>query len=425
MHAIQVANIAKSFQINRSSPQARTLVDEISRGASSLTRWVTRQGPLSDLETFWALQDVSFDISHGEAVGLIGRNGSGKSTLLKILSRITAPTRGTVRLVGRVASLLEVGTGFHPELSARQNIFLNGAILGMRRKEIIRHMDQIVDFAGIEAFLDEPVKHFSSGMYMRLAFSVAAFLESEILLVDEVLAVGDASFQEKCLGTMRDAAKGGRTVIFVSHNMTAVSQLTNHTIALNKGRIVFNGPTASAIIFYLKHERSGVFQGRYLTEQIECQNHYRHGDRLFIQEMGLARDQGSEIKPDGQLRMEFVIQAKTSYEGVRITYTINSVTGQPLITGHSPKFAVNHGQQLVELCISDIRLIPGEYQFSIYLGTGGWHEARAEYDMYIGFGRLTVSTTTAGGRAFGDWDGMWALAYHSSSELSRFEHWPT
>jgi lipopolysaccharide transport system ATP-binding protein len=207
--------------------------------------------PGASSEDFWALRDVSFEVKRGEVVGIIGRNGAGKSTLLKILSRITEPTTGRVRLRGRVASLLEVGTGFHPELTGRENVFLNGAILGMSRAEIRKKFDEIVAFAEVEKFLDTPVKRYSSGMYVRLAFAVAAHLEPEILIVDEVLAVGDAEFQKKCLGKMKDVASGGRTVLFVSHNMAAVSSLCSRGIVIKNGFITLDGPAHNCIEFYL------------------------------------------------------------------------------------------------------------------------------------------------------------------------------
>jgi ABC-type polysaccharide/polyol phosphate transport system ATPase subunit len=222
-------------------------------------------GNRKSVEEFWALKDVSFEIKQGEAVGIIGRNGAGKSTLLKLLSRITEPTTGRVRLRGRVASLLEVGTGFHPELTGRENIFLNGAILGMRREEIKKKFDEIVDFAEVEKFLDTPVKHYSSGMYMRLAFAVAAHLEPEILIVDEVLAVGDAQFQKKCLGKMQDVSqKDGRTVLFVSHNMSAISELTQRCVYLEAGKIKAAGPTPAMVQQYLSFAvgQGGIFQSQ-------------------------------------------------------------------------------------------------------------------------------------------------------------------
>jgi len=208
-------------------------------------------------ERFWALKDVSFEVAPGEVVGIIGRNGAGKSTLLKILSRITEPTTGRAELWGHVSSLLEVGTGFHPELSGRENIFLNGALLGMTRREIESKFDEIVAFSGVERFIDTPVKRYSSGMYVRLAFAVAAHLEPEILIVDEVLAVGDAEFQQKCLGKLKNVRDEGRTVLFVSHNMQAVSTLTNRCIVLSEGRDVFQGATEGAIQRYLEGAKDG------------------------------------------------------------------------------------------------------------------------------------------------------------------------
>lgn len=202
--------------------------------------------------SFWALDDINFDIQYGDAVGIVGRNGAGKSTLLKVLSRITQPTTGTLAINGRIASLLEVGTGFHPELTGRENIFLNGAILGMTRREIITKFDQIVDFSGIEAFLDTPVKHYSSGMYVRLAFAVAAHLEPEILIIDEVLAVGDAEFQKKCLGKMNDVTKNdGRTILFVSHSMAAVTTLCSRAMFLEKGKLQLDGEVAPVVERYM------------------------------------------------------------------------------------------------------------------------------------------------------------------------------
>ncbi len=210
-----------------------------------------------EVEDFWALKDISFEVKQGEVLGIIGRNGAGKSTLLKILSRITEPTTGKVTLKGRVASLLEVGTGFHPELSGRENIFLNGAILGMSRAEIKRKFDEIVDFSGVEKFLDTPVKRYSSGMYVRLAFSVAAHLEPEILIIDEVLAVGDAEFQKKCLGRMKDVSvNDGRTVLFVSHNMTAVRSLCNKGLLIKNGTVAMMGAANYVVDNYLKNEET-------------------------------------------------------------------------------------------------------------------------------------------------------------------------
>src|SRR5687767_3576508 len=233
---------------------------------------------------FWALDDVSFTVERSNVVGIIGRNGAGKSTLLKILSRITPPTRGRVRIRGRMASLLEVGTGFHPELTGRENIMLNGAILGMSRKEITKHFDAIVEFAGVEAFIDTPVKRYSSGMYVRLAFAVAAHLDPEILVVDEVLAVGDAEFQKKCLGKMSEVSQeGGRTVIFVSHNMAAVNQLCKNAIWLQGGRVIAQGKTIDITTQYLSHNSSDQPIVRLNTDVSK---------KLFFTEIGISNHEG-------------------------------------------------------------------------------------------------------------------------------------
>lgn len=207
-------------------------------------------------EYFWALKDMSFDVEQGEVIGIIGRNGAGKSTLLKVLSKITQPTEGRIEITGRVASLLEVGTGFHPELTGRENIYLNATLLGMSRKEVAEKLDEIIEFSGVEKFIDTPVKHYSSGMYVRLAFSVAAHLEPEILIIDEVLAVGDAEFQKKCLGKMKDVAGAGRTVIFVSHDLAAVENLCKRVIFLEKGKIVASGDTKKMIDLYMSSGKS-------------------------------------------------------------------------------------------------------------------------------------------------------------------------
>ena len=249
--AIRVENLGKQYRIGQSE-RYKALRDTLTdilyspfRAATALMRGRSPKNGNSPSErTIWALRDVNFEVHHGEVLGIIGRNGAGKSTLLKILSRITEPTEGSVDIFGRVGSLLEVGTGFHPELTGRENIYLNGAILGMRRTEITRKFDEIVDFSEIEQFIDTPVKFYSSGMYMRLAFSVAAHLEPEILLVDEVLAVGDAAFQQKCLGKMGDVAKQGRTVLFVSHHMPAIQRLCSKVILLDKGLITMIGDPA-------------------------------------------------------------------------------------------------------------------------------------------------------------------------------------
>jgi lipopolysaccharide transport system ATP-binding protein len=258
---ISVENVSKAYRLGLIS--GGTLKEDVSR-------WWARLRGKSDPflkigeehharkmgEQFWALDDVSFQVKQGEVLGIIGRNGAGKSTLLKILSQVTSPTSGQIKIKGRIASLLEVGTGFHPELTGRENIFLNGAILGMTKAEIRKKFDEIVAFSGIEEFIDTPVKRYSSGMYVRLAFAVAAHLEPEILIVDEVLAVGDAEFQKKCMGKMKDVAVNGRTILFVSHNLEAVRKLCNRGVLLENGQVIFAGPTDSVIRKYINSDSS-------------------------------------------------------------------------------------------------------------------------------------------------------------------------
>ena len=253
--AIRVEGLGKQYRLGAEKERYSTFGDQIRKWVS-LRRLLIRRTRDEKRPPFWALKDVSFEVKRGEVLGIIGRNGAGKSTLLKILSRITEPTEGAIDIHGRVGSLLEVGTGFHPELTGRENIYLNGAILGMRRAEVVRKFDEIVAFAEVEKFIDTPVKHYSSGMYTRLAFAVAAHLEPDILIVDEVLAVGDAQFQKKCLGKMGEVSKGGRTVLFVSHNMAVLQAICSRVVLLDRGNIACDGETHAVIRRYLERPRS-------------------------------------------------------------------------------------------------------------------------------------------------------------------------
>ncbi|MBN1438915.1 MAG: ABC transporter ATP-binding protein [Anaerolineales bacterium] len=258
---IRVENLGKQYRIGALQEGYKTIRETMVAAAKAPFRWarrIIRREPAPAREMIWALKEINFEVRQGEVLGIIGRNGAGKSTLLKVLSRITDPTEGRVRLSGRIGSLLEVGTGFHPELTGRENIFLNGAILGMRHAEIDRRFDEIVAFSEIEKFIDTPVKHYSSGMFLRLAFAVAAHLNPEVLLVDEVLAVGDDRFQKKCMGKMESVGKEGRTVLFVSHNMTAIHRLCPRTILLDEGRVAADGDTAEVISHYLNADRSAA-----------------------------------------------------------------------------------------------------------------------------------------------------------------------
>jgi lipopolysaccharide transport system ATP-binding protein len=285
--AITVEDVSKRYAIGPTQAY-ETLRDQFANGFKRLFR--KPPGSKNDQHTIWALKDVSFDVKEGEVMGIIGRNGSGKSTLLKVLSRITEPTEGNAEIRGRVASLLEVGTGFHPELTGRENIYLNAAILGMKRSEIRRKFDEILAFSEVERLLDTPVKHYSSGMYVRLAFAVAAHLESEILLVDEVLAVGDTRFQRKCLGKMEEVGQEGRTILFVSHNMAMVASLCNSCILLHEGHLVASGPASEVIQKYSS-------EGAEIVGEVDYRNRSRKpGDETAVLlKARLANERGEVI----------------------------------------------------------------------------------------------------------------------------------
>ncbi|MCU0435794.1 MAG: ABC transporter ATP-binding protein [Bacteroidia bacterium] len=281
--AIQVEHLSKQFILRQQQARNYTALRDVLTDKAK--RLVGRGSASTERSTFWALDDVNFTIESGERVGIIGRNGAGKSTLLKVLSRIVTPTKGRVTLEGRIASLLEVGTGFHPELSGRENIYLNGSILGMTKAEIKSRFDEIVDFAEVEKFLDTPVKRYSSGMYVRLAFAVAAHLEPEILIVDEVLAVGDAAFQKKCLGKMRDiSTRHGRTILFVSHNMGAIRNFCNRTIYLEKGQVKADGETEKILPLYFGLGNQIELEGFTITAKPEdAGGEWVRGTRMKIE----------------------------------------------------------------------------------------------------------------------------------------------
>lgn len=294
----------------------------------------------------WALKDINFEIEQGDTVGIIGRNGAGKSTLLKILSKVTAPTTGNIKVKGRIASLLEVGTGFHGELTGRENIYLNGAIMGMRKHEITRKLDEIVDFAGVERYLDTPVKRYSSGMYVRLGFAVAAHLENEILIVDEVLAVGDAEFQKKCLGKMGDVAKGeGRTVLFVSHNLAAVKALCKKAIVMADGQLSFSGDTAAAAAKYMlggaEFTNYRVFDQKYTTDSYSL-----HEIRISA----VGKNIEEPLDEYDELSIETIITIKNKQESLHYTYVLKQETGEPV-------FTFSHSQAGVPLILGVNRLI--------------------------------------------------------------------
>ncbi len=329
------------------------------------------QSPSSTQEEFWALNNVSFEVKSGEVVGIIGRNGAGKSTLLKILSRITDPSRGRIEIEGRVASLLEVGTGFHPELTGRENIYLNGAVLGMSRVEIKKKFDEIVAFAEVEKFLDTPVKHYSSGMYVRLAFAVAAHLEPEILVVDEVLAVGDAQFQKKCLGKMQDVStKGGRTVLFVSHNIGMIQQLCDRAILLHQGQLRMIDATEKVINTYMSSsaEKSGYLDCRTLSPRQGT------GDMRFVSMRLLNREGGltTDFSIGDDLILEMVIEVREWVKDAKISVQISSSEGLNLVNAvdKDSGFSVTGPTRLMTVSVrfADLRLYPGSYLLSPWIG---------------------------------------------------------
>jgi lipopolysaccharide transport system ATP-binding protein len=324
--AIRVQGISKMYRIGLLQKRNDTLRDVI---VSSFNRARRRLEEGQEGE-IWALKDLSFEVRQGEVLGVVGRNGAGKSTLLKILSRVTEPTEGAIDIHGRVGSLLEVGTGFHPELTGRENIYLNGAILGMRRQEIAKKFDAIVDFSEVDKFIDTPVKRYSSGMYLRLAFAVAAHLDPEILVVDEVLAVGDAEFQRKCLGKMSDVAQQGRTVLFVSHNMSAILRLTQETIVLEKGHMLMRGPSPKAVDYYLS---SGFSQmGERTWSPDEVPGTATPFVPLSVRVKNTAGKISDNLRSTESFGLEFEYQLMNAITGLRVGVYILSTRGELVFT---------------------------------------------------------------------------------------------
>ncbi|MFH1777836.1 MAG: polysaccharide ABC transporter ATP-binding protein [Candidatus Omnitrophota bacterium] len=331
---IQVKKISKKYRIGHQE-RYLALRDVIANCFKKPWQIFTKASNHVSNEDFWALKDIDFDVQQGEVVGVIGRNGAGKTTLLKILSRITYPSKGEIRLLGRVGSLLEVGTGFHPELTGRENIYFNGAILGMRKKEIERKFDEIVDFSGVEKFLDTPVKRFSSGMKVRLAFSVAAHLDPEILLIDEVLAVGDAQFQKKCLGKMQNVSKSGRTILFVSHNMSAVRNLCKRTILLDQGNKIMDTDTETVIPKYLDQN---LQQGAKVSEnefagKIEGLVN-RYNPTIRFKEVFLADEHGivrNRFRSDERIIVGVTYECLTVVGDIRVVIQVVDEDNRPVL----------------------------------------------------------------------------------------------
>ena len=329
--SILVRGIGKRYKIGAAQQRTDTLRDLITAQAERIGSTLRgKRHPSNDADHIWALRDVNFEVKRGQALGIIGRNGAGKSTLLKVLSRVTDPTEGYGELRGRVGSLLEVGTGFHPELTGRENIFLNGAILGMHKKEIEARFDEIVAFSEVEKFIDTPVKRYSSGMYLRLAFAVAAHLEPEILVVDEVLAVGDADFQRKCLGKMGDVANSGRTVLFVSHNMSAILRLTQDSIVLDKGKVLLRAPSSEAVDFYLNRGLSKL--GERFWEEDEVPASSAPFRPLAIRILDKAGQISDSVRSVDPIRIEIDYELTEDVTGLRVGYYLFTTRGEPIFT---------------------------------------------------------------------------------------------
>jgi lipopolysaccharide transport system ATP-binding protein len=380
--AVHVENLSKRYRIGAREQGYRTLreaiVDAVKapinnlRNLRSLTKF---SGNDDEEDVIWALRDINFDVEQGEVVGIIGPNGAGKSTLLKVLSRITEPTTGFAEIRGRVSSLLEVGTGFHPELTGRENIYLNGTVLGMSKKEIDRKFDEIVDFAGVEKFIDTPVKRYSSGMQVRLAFAVAAHLEPEILVVDEVLSVGDAAFQKKCLGKMGEVAKGGRTILFVSHNMAAVSNLCSKAMLLEKGRIILNDQTEDVIDNYIfrlasstpallssRKDRFGDGRLRFTDTWVENEK----GERVSCVKSGesIKIAASYEVRNGATVSNLTVAFAISNVENIQLTDLSNATSGD-YFDGEIPS------KGIFKCCIPKLPLNTGLYFYNVIARSGG------------------------------------------------------
>jgi lipopolysaccharide transport system ATP-binding protein len=363
---ISVENLSKKYIIGHQRQEGyMTLRDSIANSAKNLFhpfRQKKAPGTDANVEEFWALNDVSFEIDRGDRIGIIGRNGAGKSTLLKILSRITEPTKGSIRIKGRVASLLEVGTGFHPELTGRENIFLNGAVLGMGKLEIQRKFDEIVEFAEVKKFLDTPVKRYSSGMYVRLAFAVAAHLEPEILIVDEVLAVGDAQFQKKCLGKMKSVAGEGRTILFVSHNMAAINTLCSSGIVLKQGKVVCSGSISDCIATYdleSSQDRAAIWKRS--SDQVT--------GSLIITEIGINLH---GRQPDIKLTVNVCLESLSQHKSAHLAIEVLNMMGMSImqaIPSTENYITADRSQHSVNVTIQLPPLIPERYLVSVWVGS--------------------------------------------------------
>jgi lipopolysaccharide transport system ATP-binding protein len=398
MRLVQATGLGKRYTIGNTSGGYSRLTEDISDAFSKLVRRRPADRIEATARELWALRDVTFDVEQGEVLGLIGKNGAGKTTLLKVMARITEPTEGRAEVVGRVGSLLEVGTGFHPELTGRENVYLNGAILGMRRNEIRAKFDEIVGFAEVEKFIDTPVKRYSSGMYVRLAFAVAAFLEPEILFVDEVLSVGDQAFQQRCLGRMNEIARSGRTILFVSHNLASVAALCTRAILIDGGRLVMDGPTDDVITHYISTIQ--VLAGSSLEHRED-----RTGDgRMRVTHAEVVSHDGSPARTGVDAEVRLTFQADAPNRTIGVSMGIEGPLGEPVFhcstrTTGQVLHADSRTGELV-CSIPRLPLLPGRYSLSVYAEVNGvladWVRNALFFDVFeadvFGSGQLPPTT---------------------------------
>ena len=395
--SIKVYNLSKHYRIGaiQGPYRYKTLQQAIIDGISAPVRNLSRLRSLTkfkngeEADVIWALKDVSFEVDEGEVLGIVGRNGAGKTTILKILSRITEPTSGYVEIYGRVSSLLEVGTGFHPELTGRENIFLNGAILGMRKREIERKFDDIASFAEIEKFLDTPVKRYSSGMYVRLAFAVAAHLEPEILLIDEVLAVGDIAFQKKCLGKMEEVAKGGRTVLFVSHNMGAIRSLCQTAIWIDNGQIVKKGTSDEVVTEYEEQQLKRFSASSYVVERSPEEV---KGKSFYISRVEMLNEKGKHsttFRYNDKMTLVIHLAGEPAVDNYNLIFHIYNELGYYVCAGAAAEYHgkyFNRKVRKVGIEIGPLILTSGKYRVVLIVRNGGASAETADtWENAIGF----------------------------------------
>lgn len=415
--AIEFENVSKQYRLGLVS--TRTLAADLNRWWTMNIRGkedpylkigsVNDRSTAADSEYVWALRDIDFKVEQGDVLGIIGKNGAGKSTLLKLLSKVTAPTTGRIRAKGRIASLLEVGTGFHPEMTGRENIYLNGAILGMTRKETSSKLDEIVDFAGVERYIDTPTKRYSSGMTVRLGFAIAAHLDPEILVVDEVLAVGDAEFQKKAIGKMKDVSSGeGRTVLFVSHNMGSVRNLCHSGIVLKDGMIDFTGTANEAVDYYMQMDAYDEILYREITSQ------FRKPDMpMNVEFLSVAfAAQKNSFASDEPVDFLFEVKGNKDVEAFRINTTVYGMDDIPIGgVSNTTFFSIKKGEiKKVKFRLMDHHLAYGTYKVSFSVGSGNYTSGQKDYDIIrevLKFKIISAVTEEYAGNAISQWNPSW------------------